>query len=81
MKDLTRFFLRIVRALGSKMKVILTPSAFSYSASRYKKSCFVFQLNRGVRSSEKRDRQRISNAWTLIGEMKVTQEVIRIQFG
>ena len=41
------FFLHDERMKGYR----LTPCAFSYWASRYKKSCFVFQWNSGVMSS------------------------------
>jgi hypothetical protein len=41
------FFLHDERMKGYR----LTPCAFSYWASRYKKSCFVFQWNSGVKSS------------------------------
>jgi hypothetical protein len=51
--------LDLCQSAGCTIRIVKgahTPLAFLYSASRYRKSCFVFQLKRGDRSMGRRVR-------------------------
>lgn len=52
------------------MKAGRTPLALVYSASRYRKSCFVFQLKRGERSVGVMSSETIQNRRAISGERK-----------
>lgn len=52
------------------MKAGRTPLALVYSASRYRKSCFVFQLKRGERSVGVVSSETIQNSRAISGERK-----------
>ena len=56
----------------SRVWAALTPRLFSYSALTYRKSCFVFQLNKGVRSG----------AWSVdtLGVLDIDVPAVRLKF-